>query len=488
MAHSRFLAATAGLLMTLAASAPALAADCQVTPGGDGLVLEALPLSDDDGPRMTQVLVGGEGLIDCVGPDCLARKPNATRIRCPDAVLSPGFVNPHEHLMFTHIAPRPDDGVPYGHRHDWRKGLRGHVAREDFKPDADPDTLAWGEIRHMLSGTTSMIGGAMAPGLVRNLDVQAGLEGLDTPRASYAVFPLDDASGQMRTGDCDYGRAAATSEGVAALHAYVAHIGEGTDDAARNEFRCLTDRRYDTVPAAGGGGVSQDLIRRNVAIVHGVALSPAMLREAADRHVKIVWSPRSNLSLYGATLDVRTALADGVVVALGTDWLPTGSFTMAREAACAQAYATATGAPLPARTLWMMMTLNGAKAVGMEQALGAIRPGLAADLILVARRGKDPYEAVVTAASGDLMLVLRGGRLLAGDADLSGRARLGEAGCEHVDIAGAAKIVCVARDTGKTYGALAEAMTRKSAWPAAFSGAPPVEPPCVANGANARRG
>jgi cytosine/adenosine deaminase-related metal-dependent hydrolase len=232
--------------------------------------------------------------------------------------------------------------------------------------------------------------------------------------------------------------------------------------------------------------VSQDLIRRNVAIVHGVALSQAMLREVADRHAKIVWSPRSNLSLYGATLDVRAALADGIVVALGTDWLPTGSFSMAREAACARAYAQATGAPLSARTLWMMMTLNGAKAAGMEQVLGAIRPGLAADLILVARRGEDPYEAVVSAAPGDLMLVLRGGRLLVGDADLTARARLSDATCEPLDIAGAAKTLCVAREGGKNYKALAAVMVDRGAGPAVFSGVPTIEPRCEPSGSPGR--
>lgn len=338
--------------------------------------------------------------------------------------------------------------------------------------------LAWGEIRHMLSGTTSIIGGAMAPGLVRNLDVSAGLEGLETPRASYAIFPLDDAPGLLRNGDCDYGPAAATAEGVAALHAYVAHIGEGVDAEARNEFRCLTDRRFDTTPAPGGGGVAQDLIHKNVAIVHGVALTPAMLREVADRHAKIVWSPRSNLSLYGATLDVATAEADGVVVALGTDWLPTGSFSMVREAACARAYAEATGTPLSARTLWTMMTINGAKVAGMEQVVGAIRPGLAADLILVGRRGEDPYDAVVSAAPQELMLVLRGGKLLVGDAELASRARLVDPTCEPLDIAGVAKIVCVARDGGKTYKALSEAMASQGVDPAVYPGAPPIEPTC----------
>jgi hypothetical protein len=114
----------------------------------------------------------------------------------------------------------------------------------------------------------------------------------------------------------------------------------------------------------------------------------------------------------------------------------------------------------------------------MEQVVGAIRPGLAADLILVGRRGEDPYDTVVTAVPQELMLVLRGGKLLVGDAVLASRARLVDPTCEPLDIAGVAKIVCVARDGGKTYKALSEAMASQGVDPAVYPGAPPIEPTC----------
>lgn len=472
------------LLLLLIGGAPSVsAAACAVTPGSQDLLIRAAILTGEAVAPRAEVLIDTDGLIACVGPDCLARQPAATIIDCPDAVLSPGFINTHEHLAFSHAPPTPDDGERFEHRHDWRKGLRGHRAREGFTISRDTANLAWGELRHLLSGTTSIVGGDMAPGLIRNLDFHRGLEGLNTPRVTYAVFPLDDAGGALRIGDCDYGPLAAGTEAVAALHAYIAHVGEGVDAPARNEFACVSNPAFDVTPAPAGGGLAQDLVQANMAIVHGVALDARDLQKVAARRAAIIWSPRSNLSLYGATLDVATAQALGVVVALSTDWLPSGSISMPREAACAMDYAAAVGLALPARTLWTMMTLNGAKAAHMDTLIGAIRPGLAADLILVAREeGADPYEAVVTAAPRDLRLVMRGGRVLSGDTDLVTRAGGGRPDCEPLEIAGAAKTICVASEIGRPYRELADLMTQRGLWPAVFDGAPPVEPPCRPKG------
>jgi cytosine/adenosine deaminase-related metal-dependent hydrolase len=468
------------LLLALAGAATAQAA-CRYQPGPDGLLIRAVVLTGAADPRRGEVLIDATGQIVCVDRRCRPRGARPARIDCPDAVLSPGFVDVHEHLAFSHIAPTPDDGERYGHRHDWRKGLRGHAAKESFTASFDPDDLAWGELRHLLSGTTSIVGGNMAPGLTRNLDIHAGLEGLATPRATYAVFPLDDASGVLRNGDCDYGPQAARTEQVAALHAYIAHVGEGVDAEARNEFACVSDPTFDTVPAATGGGTAQDLVHENVAIIHGVALTPDQLGRVAARGATLVWSPRSNLSLYGATLDIATAERLGIVVALGTDWLPSGSFSMPREAACAEAFAQAGGVALPARTLWSMMTANGARAAGMPTLIGAIRPGLTADLILVARpdADADPYAAVVNAKPQAIMLILRGGKALVGDPALMASAGLSDPACETADLAGAPKTLCVAGEMGQSYAALARTMAERGRWPVAFAEAPPIEPTCA---------
>jgi cytosine/adenosine deaminase-related metal-dependent hydrolase len=464
----------AGLAVLLALAATPAAAACIARKGDAWLLIRATVLAGDQVLAPGEVLVDPAGKIACVGA-CRAKHRAARRIDCPDDILSPGFINPHEHLDFGAVAPTPDTGVRYTHRHDWRKGMNGYKSIETFTSTKDPDLLAWFELRHLLAGETALIGEAMAPGLVRNLDFAQGLEGLPGPAATYNIFPLDDIPGIQRTTDCDYGPKALTASQAAAAHALVIHLAEGTSEAARNEGRCTMSATYDTTPAPGGGGVSNDILHANVAVLHGVALDRPMLAELARRKVALVWSPRSNLSLYGKTLDIGAALDLGMTVALGTDWLPSGSMTMPREAVCALDYTGAQGAPLDPRTVWTMMTANAAKAVGMEGLIGAVAEGGAADLILVDPAGaSDPYRAVVTAAPDRIAVVLRGGKLLSGDATLV--RRLGARDCEALDMAGRAKRVCI--DGGRGYSELKARAEAAGIWPAFFAGPPPIEPPC----------
>ncbi|MEZ5655422.1 MAG: amidohydrolase family protein [Sphingobium sp.] len=462
-------------------TARAHGAECTVSPGSDGQILiRATVLAGETEIEKGEVLVDTHGMIACVGASCGAQAKAATHIDCPNAILSPGFVNAHEHLAFGNIPPVPDSRIRYTHRHDWRKGRNGYASIETFEPATDTDLIAWMELRHLLAGETSVIGGNMAPGLLRNLDFFEGLEGLETPRATYAVFPLDDASGMERTSDCDYGALAATSQQVSAAHAYVIHLAEGIGNAARNEYRCTTDADYDTVPLPAGGGIANDILHGNVSVLHGIALDETMLSDLARRHVMLVWSPRSNLSLYGKTLDISAAMRLGIPVGLGTDWLFSGSMTMVREADCALTYTSQAGHPLSGKALWRMMTSNSAQAARMSGLIGVIAVDAAADLILVERPEPtaDPYTAVVTARPSQLKLILRGGKALSGDAALLDT--LGAVECETVDMAGHLKRICLATDGGKSYTALKARADKAGLWPAFFDGLPPVEPTCRA--------
>jgi hypothetical protein len=57
----------------------------------------------------------------------------------------------------------------------------------------------------------------------------------------------------------------------------------------------------------------------------------------------LIWSPRSNITLYGDTADATAANALGVEIALGTDWMPTGPMNLRRELKCADSFDTVNG-------------------------------------------------------------------------------------------------------------------------------------------------
>jgi cytosine/adenosine deaminase-related metal-dependent hydrolase len=440
-----------------------------------GLGIQAIVLTPSGIVPHGTVRVDADGRIACVGARCLVNAGDISILRCPADVLSPGMINTHDHLDFTGVAPLPDTGERFAHRHEWRIGLDGHHKLEDFRADHDVRVIAWGELRFLVGGTTSTVGEAMAPGLVRNLDFVAGLEGLPVRPVTYRVFPLDDGRGIMRTQDCDYGAHPATRSDVEQASAFLAHVAEGTNDAARNEFRCESSSTYDVTPLPGGGGTSNDWIMPQATLIHAVALTPGDLALVAARGAAIVWSPRSNLALYGHTLDVLEAKRLGIPLALGSDWLPSGSMNLNRELACAKEYdRTVLHDALDDADLWRMVTSGAARAAHVETQIGRIAPGFVADLALFAPRAPNAYAAVVASTPSSVALVVRGGTVLYGDPAIVDGLR---PSCDHLSVAGVPKRLCF--EAGRLSGEALETFAReRDLYPLAFPATPRNEPPC----------
>lgn len=457
-------------------------ASCRVTKRGSSgaFLLTGTLLTSDGALDDGSMLIEGTH-IACVGKGCglepAAR--DATAVVCTDAVVSPGFVNPHEHIEYGNFSPYADAGTRCDHRHDWRLGMRNTAMRPAQINGSRLDATRLGELRHLLSGTTAIVGGAMVPGLVRNLDYVAGLEdGLVAPVASWDVFPLDDSRGIQRVGDCDYGPAAIGQERAGKLYRYMAHVSEGLDAEAANEFACLSSETFDRTPMAGGGGMSADIVASNVALVHALGLTEADFDLVAARGAHVVWSPRSNVFLYGATLNISYLLEAGINVALGTDWLPSGSATMAREAICAASVMQAShGVRLDPKTIWEMMTINAARAAGFEAHLGALAPGKLADVAIFGGQAAaaDAFATAAFASGEHVELVMRGGRVVLAGAGLEDLAQ-GPA-CESVAWNAGTKRLCVRGDLGTTYAEFAASL--RGAYPAILPGVPPDEPLCA---------
>ncbi|KAK5632097.1 hypothetical protein RRF57_007811 [Xylaria bambusicola] len=441
---------------------------------GDGI------LTPDGVFQRDSVLFIQSGRIAYVGDICglgtSGGGDDASVVDCRGSVISPGFINTHEHIDFSTVAPFPDIGERVGHRHDWRLGTRNFTMREVAVNGSEIDAIAWGELRHIFSGTTSIIGGGMVPGLARNLDFTDGLEdGLESRLVIYDTFPLKDRLGIMRNGDCDYGPNAIDRDTATQYHRYIGHIGEGIDVEAANEFICLSNVTFDTTPAIDGSGLSTDIIAPNVALVHALGLSLHDFDVVAARGAKVVWSPRSNMYLYGTTLNVTHLLGAGITVALGTDWLPSGSATMGREAACAvSATREIYNVSLAAKVLWEMATINAARVAGYEDELGSLEAGKLADIVIFSgERDGDPYEQAIFAPQEKIELVLRGGKVLVAS---SGMKDLTSGSCEQVSFGNVDKTVCVADELGSSFRELEASL--RGVYPAVLPGVPPYEPSC----------
>ncbi|MCC6748961.1 MAG: amidohydrolase family protein [Deltaproteobacteria bacterium] len=440
---------------------------CRVTrPGTGAVLLRATLLLPDKVLGNAHLLIEGKKLA-CVGCDC-SKHPSfaqATVVECPQGVVSPGLINPHDHIGYAQGRPRPTQ-VRYDHRHEWREGAGPGKPRINVSGNKakDGDGEKWGELRMLLGGATSIMGSETANGLLRNLD-GGDNGGLGVDAANTPTFPLGDSRGEMLTQQCTYPRLPAPDK-IKPLRAYVPHIAEGTNQAARNEFLCLSGQQT--------GGV--DVISANTAIIHAVGLTLTDMQGLGRDQGAVVWSPRSNISLYGMTAEVATLHRLGVKISLGTDWTASGSMNVLRELACADSLnQTYYGKYFTDRQLWEMATVNAAATAGVSDRLGVLTEGAFADLAIFDGRKQKSFAAVLRAEIQGVVLVMRGGEVLYGDDALL--TDLKADGCDPLDVCQVKKRVCLTKEIGKNLDAL-KTSVGTSTYELFFCGTPADEPTC----------
>jgi len=425
-----------------------------------------------------------KGRIVCADKNCsnALGYADAAIITCTEAVISPGLINAHDHISFANNAPKTSPADPnerYEHRHEWRKGYGGHTKITVAGGAKDTAVMA-AELRFVMSGVTSGATSGGGRGMMRNVDNAGMREGLTLQPSTFQTFPLGDSSDansqatlNKPPGDCSYtGRD--TTAGMANDLGYLPHIAEGVSEAAHNEMYCTSD--------GSGADPTHDLIKPQTAVIHGIAVTAA---EAAKMHANktsLIWSPRSNISLYGNTAAVIMYDRVGVPIALGTDWLPSGSMNIQRELKCAdELNQTYFAKHFTDKQLWQMVSTNAALAVGWGHALGRLKKGYVADVAVFNARGRaNPYRAIIDGTAQDTVLVLRGGIPIYGDAELLSSDTLNSKDCEDIDVCGQAKKACVKKDIGGVD--LSQVRAEGEKYAPLFvckTNAPPKEPTCI---------
>jgi 5-methylthioadenosine/S-adenosylhomocysteine deaminase len=145
----------------------------------------------------------------------------------------------------------------------------------------------------------------------------------------------------------------------------------------------------------------------------------------AERDVKVMHCPSSNLKLGSGLAPVTEMRARGISVSLGADGAACNNrldmFEEMRLAATIQAVRRHPGALTARDALWMA-TREGARALGLADEIGSVEPGKRADLILIERDrahlapDPDPWSTLVYAARGtDVRLTMVDGEILVKD-------------------------------------------------------------------------
>lgn len=402
-----------------------------VTPGAaDRYLLRGRVVTPMEVHASGEVLVVG-GLIHCVG----AAGACSTRMEAMGAttidtggLIYPGLIDGHNHVSYNWL-PEWSAGRTFSNRYQWQRATSYDTFIRPYRDNVGTHECSmakYGEARAIFAGTTTIQGGpnrTCTRVLARNPEFGADFGGVDRHQTNILGISTVTAAQAMTL---------RTNMDNGSLTAYIIHLSEGIDDSSRAEFTEL---------------VSKNLLTQATVIVHGTALLDGQHMQAGDARAKIVWSPRSNVLLYGDTTDVRAALMRGVLVSIAPDWTPSGAPDILQELRFARNVARNRWPGLLSdRKLVEMVTTDAARVLDRHTLIGSLTPGRYADLVVFPDYGCDPYSSLVDAVAADVELVMVGGRPLFGtQAIMRALPASVQNGCEDSTVCGAPRVACVAR-------------------------------------------
>ena len=125
----------------------------------------------------------------------------------------------------------------------------------------------------------------------------------------------------------------------------------------------------------------------DVIAAHGVCLSKEEIAIIKENNVNVSHNPCSNMKLSSGISPVAELLANGICVSIGTDSVASNNnldlFEEMKFASLLQKVNTTKPKILPSDEVINMATLNGAKSLGLENDIGSLEVGKAADMILI---------------------------------------------------------------------------------------------------------
>ena len=288
-------------------------------------------------------------------------------------LLLPGLINAHDHLEFN-LFPRLGRG-PYANFEEW--------ARDIYHPELPPARehlrvpksvrLWWGGLKNLLCGVTTVC---------HHNPYEPEVFTEDFP---VRVLRRYDWAHSIRM-EKDL---RAVARAVPADSPFLIHLGEGTDEASRNEIFEL-DRL---------GGLDARTV-----VIHGVGLDAAGHALLEARGGALVWCPSSNVFTLGRTLDGPTVRRHRRV-AIGSDSALTAEGDLLDEIRFAREKVGVTP-----DEVFNAVTLGAAEVLRLADGEGSLACGAVADVIAVPDSGESPETALAKSSFCEIECVMVGGR------------------------------------------------------------------------------
>ncbi|MBF0499938.1 MAG: amidohydrolase family protein [Candidatus Riflebacteria bacterium] len=417
----------------------------------DILFTNALVLTIDDSFRQFDpgaVAVSGNSIV-AVGPDAEIRAAfmGSQTVDCKGKILMPGLVNTHTHVPMTLMRGLADDL-----RLDvWLMGYMMPVEREFVSPEFVRlgTQLACAEM--IRGGTTCFADMFYYEDSVAEGTAAAGMRAVCG--SSILKFPTPDSRDYEEAFSlarkfiqkwknhplivpsiAPHAPYTTTPEIIKACVAMAVEF-----DVPLQIHLSETSQEVEGIRAVHGMPVipymkKLNLFDSKVIAAHCVHIDEGEIRAMAHAGAGVAHNPSSNLKLASGGAPVSKMLDFHVNVGIGTDGPASNNdldmFEEMRLTSLLGKLTTGDPTSLPARTVIMMATRGGARAIHMSDKIGSIEPGKRADLILVdidlvhnaprfRRDTNSPYSQLVYASkSSDVTDVMVEGAFLMRDRKL----------------------------------------------------------------------
>lgn len=397
------------------------------------------------------VLVGTDGRIAAVGARAAVDFSTDTEvIDLGSAALLPGLVNVHAHPELVLFRGALED-LPF---HHWILRLVG--AKRRVLRDGDYLHAArWTLVEALRAGMTTLAATETSAAAVVALG-EAGMRGVvfrevfgpDPAHADASLAELRAAVDVLREGETDRVRIGISphapytvSDGLFAAAAEYArakglpiaiHAAESAAERAlvrdgEGPFAPGLRIRGIPTPVRGRSAIEMldrlGVLRARPLLIHCVDLDAEDVRRIADAGCAVAHCPVANAKLGHGVAPLAALREAGVRVGLGTDSVGSNNrldlLEEARFAALLHRAAARDPTLLPAAELLRLCTVDGARALGLEDRIGTLEPGKDADLCAVSfaaphlRPVHDPLAALFHSARGsDVVLTAVRGRIL----------------------------------------------------------------------------
>lgn len=345
------------------------------------------------------VLVGGEKIADIGESKKLEKKYAKAKKKIIDGrgqVLIPGLINAHTHAAMTLLRGLADD-MPLK---EWLE-QKIWPAEAKFKPaDIYQGTkLACQEM--LRSGTTTFFDMYWQPEPIIKAIRETGMRGFIGP----LIIDLGSVAVGPREIEALYLRAKKKLDGTVKItiapHAIYTvseatliwcqqfarqnnlllhiHLSE-TEEEVKNCVKQHSCRPVEYLAKIG-------FLGDNVVAAHGCWLSDEEVKILAKNKVSVAHCPTSNLKLVSGVLPLSKLLKAGVNVALGTDGPASNNsldmFSEMKMAALIHKLNEKNPAAASAQTVLDLATINGARALKMQDKVASIDIGKQADVVLI---------------------------------------------------------------------------------------------------------